>query len=82
MFFFVTQFLQEVLGFSPLRAGFAFLPMTIALFTVSRAAPRLISRFGAKLLITLGLLPVIAGMAWLAQVSPATGYLPAWPGRC
>jgi EmrB/QacA subfamily drug resistance transporter len=75
MFFFVTQFLQEVRGFSPLRAGFAFLPMTIALFTVSRAAPRLVARFSAKLLIISGLVPVIAGMAWLAQVAPDTGYL-------
>ncbi len=75
MFFFVTQFLQDVLGFSPLRTGIAFLPMTTALFAVSRAAPRLVPRFGPKRLIVAGLLPVIAGMAWLAQVSPATGYL-------
>jgi EmrB/QacA subfamily drug resistance transporter len=80
MFFFVTQFVQDVLGFSPLRAGIAFLPMTVALFAVSRAAPRLIPRFGPKRLIALGLLPVIAGMAWLARVSPATGYLPGVAG--
>ncbi len=74
MFFFLTQFVQDVLGFSPLRAGIAFLPMTIMLFTVSRLAPRLVPRFGVKRLIVAGLLPVIAGMAWLAQVSPSTGY--------
>ena len=45
MFFFLTQFVQEVLGFSPLRAGISFLPMTAALFGVSRLAPRLVSRF-------------------------------------
>ena len=69
MFFFLTQFLQEVLGFSPLRAGVAFLPMTAALFTVSRLAPRLVPRFGPKPLMVAGLLPVVAGMAWLAQIS-------------
>jgi EmrB/QacA subfamily drug resistance transporter len=74
MFFFLTQFLQEVLGFSPLRAGVAFLPMTAALFTVSRLAPRLVPRFGPKPLMVAGLLPVVAGMAWLAQISPATTY--------
>ena len=36
MFFFLTQFLQDVLGFGPLRAGIAFLPMTLLLFAVSR----------------------------------------------
>jgi EmrB/QacA subfamily drug resistance transporter len=74
MFFFLTQFLQDVLGFSPLRAGIAFLPMTLALFAVSRTAPRLVPRFGTKPLIVAGLLPVIVGMAWLTRVSPGTGY--------
>src|SRR5690348_14573674 len=77
MFFFLTQFLQDVLGFSPLRAGVAFLPMTIMLFGVSRAVPRLLPRFGGKRLMIIGMLPVIAGMAWLSRVSPATSY---WTG--
>ena len=47
MFFFLTQFVQDILGFSPLAAGFAFLPMTLTVFGVSRAAPRLLPRFGA-----------------------------------
>jgi EmrB/QacA subfamily drug resistance transporter len=75
MFFFLTQFVQEVLGFSPVRAGFAFLPMTLTLFAVSRLAPRLVARFPAKPLMVAGLLPVIAGMAWLSRVSASTGYL-------
>jgi EmrB/QacA subfamily drug resistance transporter len=74
MFFFLTQFVQEVLGFSPLRAAAAFLPMTVALFAVSRFAPQLVARFPAKALMVAGMLPVIAGMAWLSQVSPATSY--------
>jgi MFS family permease len=65
---------QEVLGFSPLRAGLAFLPMTITLFAVSRLAPRLMARFAAKPLLVAGMLPVIAGMAWLSRVSPGTSY--------
>jgi EmrB/QacA subfamily drug resistance transporter len=75
MFFFLTQFVQEVLGFSPLKAGVAFLPMTIALFAVSRLAPRLVARFPAKPLMVAGMLPVIAAMAWLSQVSASTSYL-------
>jgi MFS family permease len=77
MFFFLTQFIQDVLGFSPLRAGVAFLPMTIMLFAVSRTAPRLMPVFGPKPLMIAGMIPVIAGMAWLSRVSPATGY---WTG--
>jgi len=74
MFFFLTQFLQAILGFSPLRAGLGFLPLTLTLFGVSRLAPRLMARFPAKSLMVAGLLPVIAGMAWLSRVSPTTGY--------
>ena len=77
MFFFLTQFLQDVLGFSPLRAGIAFLPMTIMVFGVSRAAPRLMARAGPRVMMIAGMVPVIIGMAWLSRVSPGTGY---WTG--
>ena len=77
MFYFLTQFLQDVLGFSPLRAGVAFLPMTVLLFATSRFAPRLIPVVGPRRLMILGMLPVIVGMAWLSRVSPDTSY---WSG--
>jgi EmrB/QacA subfamily drug resistance transporter len=77
VFYFLTQFLQEVMGFSPLRAGVAFLPLTVALFGMSRTAPRLMPRLGAKPLMIAGMLPAIASLAWLSQVSPATSY---WSG--
>jgi EmrB/QacA subfamily drug resistance transporter len=75
MFFFLTQYIQEILGFSPLQAGIAFVPLTGALFAVSRLAPRLVARFGPKPLMVAGLLPVVAGMTWLTRISPSTDYL-------
>ena len=75
MFFFLTQYVQEILLFSPLQAGIAFVPMTAALFTTSRLAPRLIARFGPKPPMVAGLLPVVAGMTWLTQIAPGTSYL-------
>jgi len=65
------------MGLSPLRAGVAFLPMTFALFAVSRMAPWLMPRLGAMPLMIAGMLPAIASMAWLSRVTPATGY---WSG--
>jgi EmrB/QacA subfamily drug resistance transporter len=76
MFFFLTQFLQDILGFSPLRAGMAFLPMTVVVFAVSRLSARLLGRFAPGPLSVAGTLPVLAGMAWLSRISPGTGYLP------
>ncbi len=75
MFFFLTQFVQDILGFSPLRAGISFLPMTAALFAVSRLSPRLLARFPGQGLMVTGLLPVVAGMTWLSRITPGTGYL-------
>src|SRR5258708_19666599 len=75
MFFFLTQFVQNILGFSPLQAGGSFLPMTAALFGVARLSPRLLGRVGARPLMIAGLLPVVAGIAWLSPISPATDYL-------
>jgi EmrB/QacA subfamily drug resistance transporter len=77
VFYFLTQFLQQVMGFSPLRAGVAFLPLTAALFGMSRTAPRLMPRLGAKPLMIAGMVPAIVSLAWLSRVSPATGY---WSG--
>jgi EmrB/QacA subfamily drug resistance transporter len=77
MFFFLTQFLQEVLGFGALTTGIAFLPMTALLFAVSRLAPRLIPLVGGRRLMLIGMIPVIIGMAWLSRVSPSTDY---WSG--
>jgi predicted MFS family arabinose efflux permease len=75
-FFFLTQFAQEVLGFGPLAAGASFVPMTAALFGTSRLAPRLVARFGPRPLMIAGLLPVIAAMTWLGQLSTGTSYVP------
>jgi predicted MFS family arabinose efflux permease len=75
MFFFLVQFLQNFSGFSPLRAGLAFLPMTLPLFTVARLAPRLVARFGVRRLMLTGLPLIVAGMGWLTRLSDTSGYV-------
>ncbi len=76
MFFFLTQFLQGVRGYSPLEAGIAFLPMTIALFAMVRIVPRLIPRLGGKRLMVGGASVALASMAWLSRISASSDYLP------
>ncbi len=75
MFFFLVQFLQNTLGFSPLKAGLAFLPMTGLLFTVARLAPRLIPRYGPRRLMLTGLPLIMGGMLWLTRLSGHSGYV-------
>jgi MFS family permease len=76
MFFFLTQFLQGVLGYSPLQAGFAFLPLTVALFAASQASARtLTARFGARVMMVGGISLSTAGLLWLTQLNEGSGYL-------
>ncbi len=74
--FILTQVVHEVLCLGPLKAGLSFVPMTAALFGTSRLAPPLVARYGPKPLMIAGLLPVVAGMTWLGQLSTGTSYFP------
>ena len=75
MFFFLTLFVQDVLGYSPLRAGLSFLPVTAAIIISSQFAARSLPRLGPRRLMATGALLDTVGLAWLAQVSVTSGYL-------
>jgi predicted MFS family arabinose efflux permease len=74
-FFFLTQFLQGVDGYSPLEAGIAFLPLSLAMFSMVLTVPRLALRFGSFRLLAGGVITAFTGMAWLSQISASTPYL-------
>ncbi|WP_255771548.1 MFS transporter [Pseudarthrobacter sulfonivorans] len=74
-FFFTTQFMQEVLGFDPLQAGLAFLPMTAVNFAVAMAIPRLAGRLPASAPLLAGILLTLAGMFWLSRAGVGSSYL-------
>jgi EmrB/QacA subfamily drug resistance transporter len=74
-FFFVTQYLQGVKGFGPLEAGLAFLPMTLVVFSMTFAVPRLVQRVGTTQLLTAGLVTAVVAMTWLSRIGPDTPYL-------
>jgi EmrB/QacA subfamily drug resistance transporter len=76
MFFFLTQYLQGVRGESPLEAGISFLPMTLVLFALVRAVPRVAARIGDLPLLVGGLLVAVTGMAWLSQITESTAFFP------
>src|ERR1700694_3283920 len=73
--FFLTQFVQNILGFSPLVAGVAFLPLTAAIIITAQIVARLVGRFGTRPFITIGPLLVASGLFWLSQINDQTTYL-------
>jgi EmrB/QacA subfamily drug resistance transporter len=80
MFFFLSQFLQGVLAFSPLEAGLAFLPLTALLFSTVRVVPRLVQRIGGGPLMLIGSVLLVGGMLWLTRIGETSGYLTALVG--
>jgi EmrB/QacA subfamily drug resistance transporter len=77
MFFYLTQFLQGAEGYSALKAGLAFLPVTLSIFAMVKVVPRLLGRIGPDRTLVGGLLLALIGLGWLSQVSTTTDY---WTG--
>ena len=81
VFLFLTYFLQQNLGFSPLKTGLAFLPLSAVLvITSTTVQTRVIQRTGVKPLVLLGMALGVVGMLLFTQLTPtssyATGVLP------
>ena len=74
-FLFLTYFLQNTKGYTPIQTGLAFLPLPVAVVATSMTVQNvLLKRVGPRPLMTLGLLLGAGGMAWLAQLTPSAGY--------
>ena len=76
MFFFLTQFLQNILGWSPIKTGVGFLPMTAGIIVAAGVASRLVGRIGdpgaASHRARRG---AVVGLAWLSRITVTSGYL-------
>lgn len=75
MFYFLGVYLQEFLGFSPLKAGFAFLPFTAGIIVFAGIASQLLPKFGPKPLMVPGLIAAGIGLLLLTRITPETSYL-------
>ncbi len=74
MLFLLTLFLQNVLSFTPLQAGFAFLPTAAGVAVGAGITSRLVGRIGSRVPMTLGALLVALGLFWLSGVTMHAGY--------
>jgi len=75
MFYFASIYLQEVVGYRPLKAGFAFLPFTFGIVIGAGAAQSLISRIGIRATTAIGLSLGTIGLALFTQVTTQGNYL-------
>ncbi|NUU25671.1 MAG: MFS transporter, partial [Streptomycetaceae bacterium] len=75
MFFFLTLFVQTVLGFTPLQAGLAFLPISAVIAVTAGITSQLLPKYGPKPFMVTGALLTAAGLSWLTQIDVHSTYL-------
>ncbi|GAA4485298.1 MFS transporter [Actinoallomurus oryzae] len=75
VFFFLTLFAQEVWGYSAIRTGVAFLPLTAATLAGSAVASALLPRIGARPLLLTGTVGCAGGLYWLSLMTENSGYV-------
>jgi EmrB/QacA subfamily drug resistance transporter len=73
MFFFISLYLQNVLHYSPIRAGLSYLPLAIGIILSAGAASQLVTRLGFKPPLMAGLLLIAGGLLWFSQVRAPGG---------
>jgi EmrB/QacA subfamily drug resistance transporter len=77
MWFFLTLFMQNVLGYSALRTGFAFLPPSVAIILGAQISSRLMARMGIWPIVTVGTALATLGFALLTRLAPGSDYITA-----
>ncbi|TMD80492.1 MAG: MFS transporter [Chloroflexi bacterium] len=73
--FFNSLYLQEILGYSPIQAGLAWLPQTVLIMVVSNIGARIAMKLGVRTLIAFGTLVLGAGMLLFLRTAPESDYV-------
>ena len=79
MWFFLSLYLQQVLGYSPVVTGLTFLPQTVAIAVGATLSGRLAPRFGPRNVLMLGAVLGAGGLFWLSFIEAGDSY---WTGAC
>jgi EmrB/QacA subfamily drug resistance transporter len=69
MFFFISLYMQQVLGYSAIHAGLSYLPLALTIIASAGIASGLVTKVGYKPVLAIGLLFIFAGLAWFSRVS-------------
>ena len=75
MFFFISLYMQNVLGYSAIKAGLSYLPLAVAIIMAAGIASQLVTKVGFKPVMATGMGFVAAGLAWFSQISVDGSYV-------
>jgi EmrB/QacA subfamily drug resistance transporter len=69
MFFFISLYMQQVLGYSAIHAGLSYLPLALSIIVAAGVASQLVTKVGFKAVLAAGLVLIAAGLVWFSQIS-------------
>ena len=75
MFFFISLYMQQVLGYSAIKAGLSYLPLAISIMLSAGIASALVTKVGFKPILATGMALVAAGLLWFSQISVDGSFL-------
>jgi EmrB/QacA subfamily drug resistance transporter len=75
MFFFISLYMQQVLGYSAIHAGLSYLPLALTIIVSAGVASQLVTRVGFKPVLAAGMVFIAAGLIWFGQVSVGGSFL-------
>jgi EmrB/QacA subfamily drug resistance transporter len=75
MFFFLSLYMQQVLGYSALKAGLSYLPLAFGIIVSAGVASQLVTRIGYKPVFATGMILAAVGLVWFSQISATGGYV-------
>lgn len=74
MFYFISLYMQQVLGYSAIHAGLSYLPLALTIMASAGIASGLVTKVGYKPVLAIGLLFIVAGLTWFSRVSVGGGF--------
>ncbi|MGW8970482.1 DHA2 family efflux MFS transporter permease subunit [Streptomyces platensis] len=75
LFFFLTLYMQRVLGYSPFQNGLAYLPMSLAVIVTAAMSSQLVGKFGFKTMLMVGFGLITVALVWFAQIDVDSNYV-------
>ncbi|HEX5929217.1 MAG TPA: MFS transporter [Solirubrobacterales bacterium] len=75
MFFFISLYMQQVLGYSAIKAGLSYLPLALTIIATAGIGSQLVTKLGYKPVLAAGMLFILAGLLWFSRVSVGGGFV-------
>ncbi|HEX4307646.1 MAG TPA: DHA2 family efflux MFS transporter permease subunit [Solirubrobacterales bacterium] len=68
MFYFISLYMQQILGYSPIKAGISYLPLAVTIILAAGIASGLVTKVGFKPILAIGMACIAIGLIWFTQI--------------